>query len=129
MKPVLFVLLGFSLSVFGATRDDPSITATGEAAIRVPADRAYLVFNTLEDDNIAKSMMEQAFQDMDRVIDTIYRRNKNGIQDVRLDSTIEQATDGEFVGPLSVRVSCKPKDEVIFDIRLEPSVEGSIIFA
>ena len=70
MKRFLFLAVYFSLvfSVSGATKDDPSVTVTGEAALRVPADRAYILLYTYDQDNSSETVIKESLQDVEKVM-------------------------------------------------------------
>ncbi len=123
MKRVLFLAVCFSLvlPVFGATKDDPSVTVTGEAAMRVPADRAYIVLYSQEEDNNAETAISESYENVERAMAAAKRKStkkisyvvvNTGIAEVMASVQVDSGT--EYLGAHCIRVSCSPDDEDIF---------------
>ena len=123
MRRVLFLAVFFLMviSVSGATQDDPSITVTGEAAMRVPADRAYIVLYSQEKDNSAEAAISESYENVERAMAAAKRKSTKKISYVVVNTgmaevmTSVQAESGyEYLGAHSIRVSCSPEDEDLF---------------
>lgn len=123
MKKLLFFavccLLGFS--VFAATKDDPSITVTGEVALRVPADRAYIILYTSERDNNADAAIQDSLQSVEKTMDVVQRKHGkkttyeviNTGLDLVLAGAQEDSGD-EYVAAHCIRINSSPDDEDVF---------------
>ena len=95
MKKVMIqaVCMLIAVQAFGATKDDPSITVTGEAKMRVPADQAYIVIHIDESDNLAMSASKQAFEDMDRVLEGVDKKKKGTLVAQRMASAVSKDSE------------------------------------
>jgi uncharacterized protein YggE len=107
----------------GATKDDPSITVTGEAKKRVPADRAYVIIYSQEQNSSAENAIsgslknaESAFSDVKRKSDfkVSYEIVTSGLSLVAAGA---QAASGyEYLGAHCIRISCPPEDEDVYSL-------------
>jgi len=127
MKAVRFIAICclLSLSAAAATKDDPSITVTGEAKMRVPADQAYILLYTFDQDNSSSSAIRESFQDVEKMMETIKRKVSSkikyeivntGIKMVLLPGSSAGQTEKEFGNGYCIRVSCDSDEEEIFNL-------------
>ena len=135
-----FVLI---FSAMGVTKDDPSITVTGEAVMRVPADRAYIALYTDDTNNKAETAITESFQNIENTLKSL-KSNKNtdyvvvntGVSPIYGKSK----ADTSYLGAHCIRISCSPEDEDVFkliddatktDLQISPSapVRGSLPFS
>jgi uncharacterized protein YggE len=119
MKIKLFsILYCLPLLAFSATRDDPSVTVTGEASMRAPADRAYILFYSNEQAKSTRSAMKQSLQNVENTMETVKRKFGRKTEYDIVNSGIQQVgTDGdEYSGEHCIRVGCEPEDEELWDL-------------
>lgn len=119
MKPKLFsILCCLPLLATSATRDDPSITVTGEASMRVPADRTYVFFYSSEQAKSARSATKQSFQNVESTVDTAKRKLGRKTKHEIVNSGIKQdgTDDVEYIGEHCIRIDCEPEDEAIYEL-------------
>jgi len=112
-----------SLSAAAATKDDPSITVTGEAKMRVPADQAYIILYTEESDNNVETAIRESLQEVEKVMETVKRKGSNKIKYEVVNTGIGQVKSGaqeesgyEYVASHCIRINCSPDDEDIFTL-------------
>jgi len=117
-RKLLLILCCLPLFAFSATRDDPSVTVTGEASMRLPADRVYILFYSSEEAKSARSAMKQSNQNVESTIDAIKRKfgRKTGYEMVNT-GVLQFGEEGdEYKGEHCIWVGCDPDEEAIWDM-------------